>query len=69
MPPNILCATLLRRIKANSIDGFVVLALFVLSPLAVGAITGRETGLNGVVMFAPLLVLEPLLVSLARHEQ
>lgn len=61
---NILYATLPRRIKASIIDGVFVLALFILSPMAIAAITGRETGLNALAMFAPLLVLEPLLVSL-----
>lgn len=59
----VLYATLPRRIKASIIDGVVLLALFILSPLIIGALIGRDTGLNAIAMYTPPLLLEPLLIS------
>src|SRR6266581_5163697 len=58
----VLYATLPRRIKASIIDGVVLLALIILSPLIIGTLTGRDTVFNTIAMFAPLL-LEPFLIS------
>jgi len=59
----VLYSTLPRRIKASIIDSFLLLALFILCPLAIGSLTGSKTWLNGVAMFAPPLLLEPFLIS------
>lgn len=58
-----LYATLPRRIKASIVDGIVLLTLIILSPLIVGSITGKDSGLNALAMFAPPLLLEPILIS------
>lgn len=59
----VLYATLPRRIKASIIDGVVLLALFIIFPLLVGTLIGRDTGLSAIAMFTPPLLLEPLLIS------
>jgi uncharacterized RDD family membrane protein YckC len=59
----VLYATLPRRIKASIIDGVVLLALFILSPLLIGSLVGKDIGLNAIVMFAPPLLLEPFLIT------
>jgi uncharacterized RDD family membrane protein YckC len=59
----VLYATLPRRIKASIIDGVVLMALFILCPLAIGTMTGSETGLNAIAMYTPPLLLEPFLIS------
>ena len=59
----VLYATLPRRIKASIIDAFVLLALFILSPLMISSLTGKDTGLNAIAMFTPPLLLEPFLIS------
>lgn len=56
-------ATLSRRIKAGIIDGVVLLTLCICSPLLVSFLTGKDTGLNAIVMFTPPLLLEPFLIS------
>jgi uncharacterized RDD family membrane protein YckC len=60
----VLYATLPRRIKASIIDGVVLLVLVILSPLIIGTLIGRDTGLNAIAMFTPPLLLEPFLISL-----
>src|SRR6266545_5365440 len=59
----VLYATLPRRIKASIIDGVVLLALFILSPLIIGTLTGNDTGLSAIAMFTPPLLMEPILIS------
>lgn len=59
----VLYATLPRRIKASIIDGVVLLALFILFPLIVGTLVGKDTGLSAIAMFTPPLLLEPFLIS------
>lgn len=60
----VLYATLPRRIKASIVDGVVLLALFILSPVIISTLAGKDTGLNAIAMFTPPLLLEPLLISL-----
>jgi uncharacterized RDD family membrane protein YckC len=59
----VIYATLPRRVKASIIDGFVLMGLFILFPLAIGTMTGSESGMNAIAMFAPPLLLEPFLIS------
>ena len=59
----VLYATLPRRVKASIIDGVVLMALFILCPLAIGSLTGSESGLNAIAMFTPLFLLEPILIT------
>ncbi len=59
----VLYATLPRRIKASIIDGIVLLALFILCPVLISSLIGKDTGLNAIAMFTPALVLEPILIS------
>ena len=61
--PKFLYATLPRRLKASIIDGVVLYSLFILNPLAIGAIFQNETILKPVVMFAPPFILEPFLIT------
>lgn len=56
-------ASLATRIKASIIDGAIVLTLFILIPVTIGAFFPNEFPLVGVAMFAPALLLEPLLVT------
>lgn len=63
MNSTVLYATLPRRIKAAIIDGVVLLALMILSPLTVNALIGRDTAANAIVMYIPPLLLEPFLIS------
>jgi uncharacterized RDD family membrane protein YckC len=59
----VLYATLPRRIKASIIDGVVLLTLMVLSPLAISALVGGDTGANAIIMYMPPVLLEPILIS------
>jgi uncharacterized RDD family membrane protein YckC len=59
----VLYATLPRRIKASIIDGIVLLAFIILSPLLIGPLTGNDSGLSAIAMFTPPLLLEPFLIS------
>jgi uncharacterized RDD family membrane protein YckC len=59
-----LYATIGRRLKASVIDGVVVTASIVVIPLAIHALFGaNKMPLMGLLMYAPLLALEPVLVS------
>ena len=59
----VLYATLPRRIKASIIDGFVLMVFMIICPLAVESLIGGESRLNAIAMFAPLFLLEPILIS------
>ena len=56
-------ATLPRRVKASIIDGIVLFALFILIPMAVGTFDNNETPIKAILMFAPLFLLEPFLIT------
>jgi hypothetical protein len=56
-------ATLPRRVKATIIDNIILLTLIICGPLAASAIIGRGAALNAVMMFIPILALEPLLIT------
>lgn len=58
-----LFATLPRRLKASIVDGILLLTLFVVNPLIVGTVSDHYTGWGPLVMFVPLLVLEPFLIT------
>lgn len=60
---DVLYATLARRIKASIIDGIVLGALFILSPLVINSLTGKVSGLNAIAMYIPLFLTEPFLIS------
>ena len=57
-----LFATLPRRLKASIVDGILLLVLFIVNPLIVGMVSDN-TLWSRIVMFAPLLLLEPFLVT------
>ena len=56
-------ASLATRVKASIIDGFVLLTLFIMVPVTIGTFISSESPFKGVAMFAPILLLEPLLVT------
>jgi uncharacterized RDD family membrane protein YckC len=59
----ILHATIGRRLKASIIDGVVLLALIVVIPLVGHALAGDSIAGLWLLMYAPVFLLEPLLVS------
>jgi uncharacterized RDD family membrane protein YckC len=59
----VLHATIGRRLKASVIDGVVLLALIVVIPLVAHALAGDSIAGLWLLMYAPVFVLEPLLVS------
>jgi uncharacterized RDD family membrane protein YckC len=56
-------ASLATRIKASIIDSIILMALFISIPMVIGAFSNSESTIKAVVMFAPLLLLEPFLVA------
>ncbi len=58
-----LFATLPRRLKASIIDGIILLSLFIISLLAIGAVIDNETVLKPIAILAPVLLIEPLLIT------
>ncbi len=60
----IIYATIGRRIKASIFDSVILLFLFVIIPVIVGQFVQSPLGaLRALVMFAPIFIFEPLLVS------
>lgn len=59
----IVYATLGRRVKASILDSVIVLALIVTIPVIMGQITKGLPDGWGVLMYAPIFFLEPLLIS------
>lgn len=56
-------ASLATRIKAGVIDGFILLSLFIFIPVTIEAIISDDVPFKGIAMFAPIFLLEPLLVA------
>ena len=56
-------ATLALRIKASIIDSTILLGLLICIPLTLGLILKETNSSLGILMYSPLLFLEPLLVS------
>ena len=58
-----LYASLPRRIKAGLIDGLIVLSLFIVLPIAISSIFSNESAIVPLLMYSPILILEPFLIS------
>lgn len=58
-----LYSSLPRRIKASLIDSLIVLTLFIALPVTFNALFQNESVLAAFLMYTPILILEPLLVS------
>lgn len=56
-------ASLATRIKASIFDSTILLFLFISLPVVIGSFTTNESPIKAAAMFAPLLLLEPLLVT------
>lgn len=56
-------ATVGRRLKASIVDGIVSLALIVAIPVAVQNLTNTPISGMGFLMYAPVFILEPFLIS------
>ena len=56
-------ASLATRVKASIIDSIILIFLFISIPMTIGAFTNSESTVKAVIMFAPFLILEPILVT------
>ena len=60
---NDIYASLATRIKASIIDGIILITLFLSIPMIIGAFSNSDSSIKAIAMFAPLILLEPILVT------
>lgn len=56
-------ASLATRIKASIIDGLILITLFLSTPMVIGVFSNNDSPIKAIAMFAPLILLEPILVT------
>lgn len=59
----IIYASLPRRIKASIVDGIILLSLFTLIPIVFSSVSNSETPVKAILMYAPLFLFEPFLIT------